>query len=148
MNEKRFIIPKPYAGSGDIRILKTRRSIEQTFLAMRERLSLEKIRVEALCREALVNKSTFYRYYTDVFDLSDKIENAIIDAVYDSLETTGAFPEDHLILFNELNEKWRAYQEAAAVLFSGRSSILTKERRGSCEACSRRTTWILTPTCA
>jgi Transcriptional regulator len=40
-----------------------------------------KITIHELCEEAGVNRSTFYRYYTDIFDLCDKIEDDCYNAL-------------------------------------------------------------------
>ncbi len=32
-----------------------------------------------ICEIAIINKATFYKYYQDVFDLSDKLENECLD---------------------------------------------------------------------
>ena len=51
----------------DLRIVKTKRAIKDTFLEMRKTIPLEKIRVRDICANALINKSTFYCHYTDAF---------------------------------------------------------------------------------
>jgi AcrR family transcriptional regulator len=65
----------------DIRIQKTLRNIQQVFLTLRTDMPLDKIRVNDLCIRAKINKSTFYRYYTNIFDLSDKTENKIVEKI-------------------------------------------------------------------
>lgn len=53
----------------DKRVIKTKKAIRQAFISLRQNKPIEKIYVENLCREALINKSTFYRYYRDIYDL-------------------------------------------------------------------------------
>ncbi len=69
----------------DIRIRKTRRSIINAFLELRAYQPLEKITVKELCEKAEINKSTFYKHYTDVFDLSDQLETETIKQILANL---------------------------------------------------------------
>src|SRR5699024_5611620 len=52
----------------DLRAQKTQKSITDAFFRLRAHKPLEKITVRELCREAPVNRSTFYAYYKDVYD--------------------------------------------------------------------------------
>lgn len=56
----------------DLRVVKTRRNIEQTFLRLLQDEPFDKITVRMVCEEALVNKGTFYRHYEDKYDLARK----------------------------------------------------------------------------
>ncbi len=69
----------------DIRIRKTRRSIVNAFLELRAYQPLEKITVKELCEKAEINKSTFYKHYTDIFDLSSKLESKTIENILENL---------------------------------------------------------------
>ncbi len=69
----------------DIRIRKTQRSIINAFLELRTYQPLEKITVKELCEKAEINKSTFYKHYTDVFDLSGKLEAETIERILENL---------------------------------------------------------------
>ncbi len=69
----------------DIRIRKTRRSIINAFLELRAYQPLDKITVRELCKRAEINKSTFYKYYTDIFDLSDQLETETIKQILANL---------------------------------------------------------------
>lgn len=59
--------------STDRRILRTRRSIERALLALLSKHPLEKITVEDICDEALVNRGTFYRHYHDKQEVADSL---------------------------------------------------------------------------
>ncbi len=69
----------------DIRIRKTRRSITNAFLELRTYQPLEKITVKELCEKAEINKSTFYKYYTDVYNLSSELEAETIEQILKNL---------------------------------------------------------------
>lgn len=70
----------------DKRVIKTKKALCNAFLCIRSRKPLEKITVKELCEMAEINKSTFYSYYNDVYDLSDKIESDIVTSVIRSLD--------------------------------------------------------------
>lgn len=47
----------------DIRVVKTKRSIINSFLEIRSKKAIEKITVKELCEKAEINKSTFYTHF-------------------------------------------------------------------------------------
>lgn len=90
----------------DLRIEKTRQSIVNAFIALRSKKALEKITVKELCEKALVNKSTFYSHYMDIYDLSDSIETEVVTSILDSLahpeylfEKPGAFTQELFLAY-------------------------------------------------
>lgn len=62
----------------DLRVVKTKKVIKDTFLEMRKTIPLEKIHVRDICKRALINKSTFYCHYADAFALSEELEDEAI----------------------------------------------------------------------
>ena len=81
-----------------MRVVKTKKAICDAFLTLRQKMPLEKIKVRDICEMALINKSTFYIHYTDVFDLSDKMENAYIERMTD-VEKPELFFENPEVVF-------------------------------------------------
>lgn len=65
-------------GHMDMRVVKTRRDIEAAFLKLLETHSFQKITVQMICKEALVNKGTFYRHYNDKYDLASQVARGMI----------------------------------------------------------------------
>lgn len=57
----------------DLRIIKTRRSIEEAFIGLLEEKQFEKITVQNILDKALVNRKTFYKHYEDKYNLADTI---------------------------------------------------------------------------
>ncbi len=76
----------------DLRVIKTKKIIKETFLEMRESMPLDKIHVRELCKRAMINKSTFYNHYTDIYELSGILEKEAIAAFLEK------FPERDLLL--------------------------------------------------
>ena len=65
----------------DRRIRYTKKIIKETFLNLLEEKELNKITVSEICRISDINRATFYRYYLDVFDLFDKIQDEFVEVV-------------------------------------------------------------------
>ena len=64
----------------DIRIARTDRAIEQAFMELREKNSLEKIKIKDLCAMACINKSTFYAHYEDIYALANALTRELFHA--------------------------------------------------------------------
>lgn len=63
----------------DLRVVKTKKNIRDAFLELRKKYSLDEIKVNALCEKAMVNKTTFYNHYQDIYELSDELEAEVLD---------------------------------------------------------------------
>lgn len=65
-------------GKTDLRIVKTLRQIDQALIDSLAVCPFQKITVDTLCKNALINRSTFYKYYLDKYDLLDKYLGRIL----------------------------------------------------------------------
>lgn len=54
---------------------KTLREIKNTFCDLLNEKDIDKITVTEICSLVEINRGTFYRYYNDVYDLLEQIEN-------------------------------------------------------------------------
>lgn len=63
----------------DLRVIKTKKNIRDAFLELRKKHSLDEIKVNALCEKAMVNKTTFYNHYQDIYELSEELENEVVE---------------------------------------------------------------------
>ena len=66
----------------DLRTIKTKKAIEEAFLTIRAKKDLENIKVSELCALALINKTTFYNYYSDIYELSEELENKYLEQCF------------------------------------------------------------------
>lgn len=56
----------------------TQKNIMDAFWELYERERIEKITVAGICKLAGYNRSTFYAYFTDVYDVLERIESEIV----------------------------------------------------------------------
>lgn len=69
----------------DARVRYTKMVIRQSFLTLLEELPLNKVTVKAICDGAEINRATFYRYYTDPYDLLDQLEQELTGGLLDGM---------------------------------------------------------------
>ncbi len=112
----------------DLRERKTRRSIRQAFLKLRRRKPVEKTSVKELAELAEISKATFYLHYKDIFDLSDSLQNEIIQSVLESITHPEYALTDAAQFTNELATSFYAQRDAIEILFSGNQSAVLPMR--------------------
>lgn len=95
----------------DVRVVKTKQNIEKTFLHLLSEHTFHKITVSMIVREAMINKGTFYRHYTDKYDLAYHVAEDTLDRfaelVYVGLDhlTSGTTQKDVMhTLINSFND--------------------------------------------
>ncbi|MEC0184736.1 TetR/AcrR family transcriptional regulator [Paenibacillus peoriae] len=57
----------------DLRIIKTRKAIKESFVKLIQSKGYERITVQDIADEAMINRNTFYLHYVDKPDLMDKL---------------------------------------------------------------------------
>lgn len=65
----------------DLRVKKSKAAIKKAFLQMRKDIPLEKMRVKTICEKAMINKTTFYKHYNDIYMLNDMLEQEAVALV-------------------------------------------------------------------
>ncbi len=61
----------------DARIRSTKGRVQEIFLQHLREKPASRISVTQICKEAGINRTTFYKHYLDVFDLLDKTEREL-----------------------------------------------------------------------
>lgn len=107
----------------DLRVIKTKESIEQAFLALLAKKPLQKISIVELAREARINKGTFYLHYTDIFDLYQKTIRRQMEAGFEGADYFGDFFDDPKRFCDQLT---KSFSSNLAVL-----DVLGKEESGA-----------------
>jgi AcrR family transcriptional regulator len=63
----------------DLRVIKTKQSIYNALLECMNKYPIKKITVHKITEHAQINRSTFYKYYVDKFDLIDTYIKEVLD---------------------------------------------------------------------
>lgn len=110
----------------DARIRYTKKIIREKMIELLECNHISKISVTMICNAAEINRTTFYKYYDNPFDLLLKIEKELLDELQDRILKTGnrEFSSMIRIVMEELKENAHEYQ----ILFSKNSDTAFRER--------------------
>ena len=83
----------------DLRIVRTRKQLSTTIIDMMQSQSLDKISVIDICKEAGVNRATFYAHYEDKYHLLSYALEEWKDDVYSSInkDLTAEDPMDTIL---------------------------------------------------
>ena len=109
----------------DLRVYKTKKAIREAFLELRKTKPLEKIKVGDVCDLAMCIRATFYRYYQDIYDLNNQLEDEAINRLVSTFEDKEALlfkTESYLKgLYISLEQNYDYYY----TLFHDRKDVLT-----------------------
>ncbi len=103
----------------DLREKKTLRSIKNAFLQLRSKKLLERITVKELCELAEISKTTFYLHYKDIYDLSEILQNELIEDIMCGITHPEYFLSDSSEFTKELCYAFYSQQQLVEILFSG-----------------------------
>ncbi len=101
------------------KMAKSERHILNAFIALRSKKDLESIKVVEICELAEINKSTFYTYYHDIYDLSNQLEQEIIDRIAKTLPSPENVIEDTETFTKDVLMAYEANKEQIRTMFSG-----------------------------
>lgn len=100
----------------DLRVVKTRRNIENTFIDLLSRYPFANITIQILLDTALINRSTFYKHYQDKYDLTKQLINREFNDF--SLLLNDRFSSSTLLEFSQ------SFSKIYQVLYKKREVIL------------------------
>lgn len=111
-----------------MKITKSNQKIKESFLMLRKTKKIEKITVTELCKIAHINKSTFYVYYHDIYDLSECLEDEMVNEIVHSITHPQLFFIDPSTFTKEMIDVFFQKEEQMNLIFSGyRNSILPEK---------------------
>lgn len=111
----------------DLRVIKTEKAIRGAFLSIRKEMALERVKVSDICKRAMINPSTFYKHYSDVLALSERMEDDLVKKClndHSNIDCLFTDPYRYLVSFQQsllMNE------EELNVVFSGRQGVLLEK---------------------
>ena len=95
----------------DARVRYTKMVIRDAFISLLKEKPLNKITVKEICGLAELNRATFYKYYSDPFDLLDHMEQEILSELRRSLKTSpGSFREIFIFIMENIRAEGERYQ--------------------------------------
>lgn len=105
----------------DARVRYTKMVIVQSFTKIIREKPLNKITVKEICDMAEINRATFYKYYLDVYDLLDKIEEQFLEELSEILSSQkNETAKDVLTL---IMVSFKAEQEKYEAIFSANGDV-------------------------
>lgn len=111
---------------------KSKRYIINVFLQIRAHKELERITVTEICEMADIHKSTFYKYFRDVYDLSAFLQQEVIDRIAQTLPDLENITKNRQQFTKDILMAYEANKQQISTLFSGSQSyrlpILVKEK--------------------
>ena len=102
----------------DLRIIKTKKNIRDAFLKLRAENPLEKIKVTELCKLAMINKSTFYKHYQDIYSLSEELENETFATIMGNFEDINSLFANPETFMKGLYFNLKKHEDLIQILFS------------------------------
>lgn len=97
---------------------KSQKYIIETFLELRKHKPIEKISIVELCKKADINKSTFYVYYHDIYDLSEQLEDEMVENIKNSLDDPESIIKDPQSFTKQLFDAFSKENEKISILFA------------------------------
>lgn len=108
----------------DLREKKTKRNIRNTFIELRSGKPLERITVKELAELAEISKATFYLHYKDIYDLSENLQNEVIENVLGCISKPDLFLTDEIKFTKELFQAFHSHATLIEILFSDSQSTV------------------------
>lgn len=104
----------------DLRVIKTKKNIEESFIYLLRQKDFNKITVQDILDRALINRSTFYKHYTDKYELAETLCNEVFDSliagVKNRFECVNV--EDALMVIKPLYQILSAKREEILALYT------------------------------
>lgn len=73
-------------GKEDLRVRRTRKLLQTALMELTIQKGFETVTVKDICEQAMVNRATFYRHYTDKYDLLDQYMEELYGLLDQSLD--------------------------------------------------------------
>lgn len=110
----------------DLRVKKTRKNIEVSFLSLLGKKDFSKITVQDILDAALINRSTFYKHYSDKYQLAEVLCSEVFDILKKGVRERFNCdqPEDALMVIKPLYQILSEKREAVLALLTIRTDTI------------------------
>lgn len=109
--------------TNDLRYIKTEKILSETFYILKKKRT--PFTLTQLCKEALINKTTFYKHYETLEDFEHFILKKFISELYAQCPHLDCAFSDTRTFIQEINHVIKVNQEAIDVLFQNNHTSLT-----------------------
>lgn len=99
----------------------TQMMIKQSLLKLLAVKQINKISVSELCEAADINRGTFYNHFTDVYDVSDSIEQDFYEQLTEKLDSEKSYKFDD-VFFNDIINLLHENMELVKILLTDKSN--------------------------
>lgn len=92
----------------DLRIIRTKKSIKKAFFDLLKKKNYNKITIQDIAEEAVINRNTFYLHYLDKDDLLDQLSNECLNKFKESMKSSNNIDTINDLRYDdfyELNKK-------------------------------------------
>lgn len=110
----------------DIRTVKTNRDLKNAYLELSSVMLPSKITVAELCKAALINKTTFYRHYKDIYEYADLVEQEVFDIFLTGLNDSDKLLSDPAAFLTSLLGHMFEDEQSLMVFRGKQDSFLAK----------------------
>ncbi len=101
----------------DLRIIKTNINIRNTFIQLLNKKDFDSITVQNILDTALINRSTFYKHYSDKYDLAEAIAMDFLDKFKSLADVRFSNKEDISGLIKGMDKVYeKFYEERMTIL--------------------------------
>lgn len=112
----------------DLRVTKTTQRIRSAFSRLRMVKPLEKITVKELCALAEISKATFYLHYRDLYDLSQQLQDEVIEQILEMVRIPERLFSEAVEFTRDLAAAFTAHRHEIDTLFSGGQAAILPQR--------------------
>lgn len=84
-SENKTYVRKKNINKNDRRVKKTNKMLREALMKLLEEKDIKEITVKELTEAADINRSTFYFYYEDIYDMVRQMQNEIYDVFFDTV---------------------------------------------------------------
>ena len=109
----------------DLRVVKTKKNIRDAFLELRKKYSVDEIKVNMLCENAMINKTTFYNHYQDIYELSKELETEALNVFLGNFEDVDMLLENANRFINSMHVALEQSGDILNLLFRDKLDELT-----------------------
>lgn len=102
----------------DLRVVKTKKNIRQSFIRLLHQKSFTAITVQDILDEALINRTTFYRYYDSKYQLAEMMADEFLCRFEELLDFSLTHRDDTVRLFDRLDYMAGAFYDDRSTLLA------------------------------